>query len=204
MALNNFDALRASIQSWMFDRADLAPLAADFIALCEGDLNRVLRTRRQLCTVILMPDGDGKIALPPGYLEFRQVTALTSPRRALEMVAPSYADNEIPFRSAGAPTYFSVDGGTMTILPKTAADIELSYFARLPALSEDMPTNWLLTEFPNIYLYGSLKHACLYIGDAERAATMGNMFNGLLQPLIEDERMAMYARAGTRRSGPTP
>lgn len=204
MALGTFSDLKSSIQNWMFDRSDLAPQCDDFIALCEADINHVLRARRQMTTAMLVLDADSQAELPADYLEFRNVTALTTPRRRLDMVTPGYADDAYPFREASCPSVFTIENGTITVLPKTSADIELDYFAKIPALSEDEPANWLLLKLPNIYLYGSLKHAAVYIGQNERAATFGGLFNGLLQALIRDERSAVWSTGRSRVSGRTP
>lgn len=204
MALESYADLKSSIVDWMFDRPDLATFAGDFITLCEADLNRVVRGRKQITVASLTLDGDSKADLPDDYLEFRNVTALTNPRRRLSAVAPGTRDDVYPFRQAGYPSVFSIDGDTLMVLPKTTAEIELEYFAKIPALSDANSSNWLLDKFPNIYLYGSLKHACLFIGNNERAASFGSMFNGLLEALIREEKGAMWARGNARVAMVTP
>lgn len=204
MAIDSYSALKTSIQSWMFDRTDLAPMCGDFITLCEGDINRVLRGRKQITVTTLTLDDDGVADLPDDYLEFRNVTALTSPRRRLSMVAPGYRDDAYPFRDACWPNVFSIDGDTMMVLPKTSSDIELEYFAKIPALSDATTSNWLLAKVPNIYLYGSLKHAAVFVGNDERAQTFGSLFTGLLDALVAEEKGAVWSGGRARVSGPTP
>ena len=204
MALASYNDLVASVQSWMLDRSDLAPMCGDFIALAEGDLNQQLRTRQQLTTVALTLDSNSQANLPEDYLALRQVTALTNPRRPLSVVAPSYADAELPYRLAGDPAYFTIDGETLTVMPTTASNIEFSYWAKIPALSVDNQTNWLLKKFPNIYLYGACMHAGFFIADSERTVGMATMFRSQLDALMAAEEMAMYSRAAARASGPTP
>lgn len=204
MALASYNDLVASVQSWMLDRSDLAPMCGDFIALAEGDLNQQLRTRQQLKTATLTLDGNGQYSVPDDYLAFRQVTALTNPRRPLALIAPSYADAEVPYRLAGDPSYFTIDGETLTVFPTTASNIEFIYWSKIPALSVDNQTNWLLRKFPNIYLYGACMHAGVFIADPERTVGMATMFRSQLDALMAAEEMAMYSRAAARASGPTP
>lgn len=204
MALSSYADLKASIQAWMFDRGDLATEAGDFIALCEAELNRVLRTRRQITITTLTLDGDSRAALPADYLEFRRVTALTAPRRTLDLVAPNYRDDVYPFRHSGFPSVFTIDGDGILVLPATTADIEFEYFAKLPALSESNTTNWILEQLPNVYLYGSLKHAAIFIGDEGRTQQMGSLFSSLLDALVTSERGAMWSRGNARVNGATP
>lgn len=204
MALGTYTDLVASIQSWMFDRSDIATVCPNFITLAEAELNRVLRLREQIAIETLAPDGNSQITLPEDYLQFRNVVALGNPRWELQNVAPTWRDDAYAYRSSGQPAVFSIDGDKMTILPATALDIELEYYTKIPALSEVSPTNWLLTKAPNAYLSGCLKHACIYIGNEQRAAMFGQQMNGVVDQLLSDDRTSLYSRAGARKSGPTP
>src|SRR5687768_2762501 len=198
MGLSSYSDLKSSIQAWMFDRSDLATEADDFITLCEAELNRMLRTRRQITITELTLDADSRAALPTDYLEFRRVTALTSPRRTLDLVSPNYRDDMYPYRHSGYPSVFSIDGDGILVLPATTSGIELEYFAKIAALTEANPTNWVLEQFPNIYLYGSMKHAAIFIGDEGRTQQMGSLFNGLLDALVTSERAALWSRGNAR------
>ncbi|QAZ46766.1 hypothetical protein [Mesorhizobium sp. Pch-S] len=204
MALGTYSDLVASIQSWMFDRSDIGTVCPDFIALAEGEFNRVLRTREQIAIATLTPDVNSQITLPVDYLQFRNVVALGNPRWELQNVAPTWRDDAFAYRYSGQPAVFSLDGDKVTILPTTALNIELEYYAKIPALGPSSPTNWLLTKSPNAYLAGCLKHACIYIGNEQRAAMFGEQMNGALDQILSDDRAAVYSRAGARKSGPTP
>ncbi len=202
MALDSYTGLKSAIQDWLI-RPDLVNVVDTFIDLCESELNYSLRTRHQLTTVALTPDSDGYVDLPADYLEFRQVTALTNPRRVLQNVAPSYRDWAYD-RSSGYPAVFSISGDEMLVLPLTASNIELEYYAKIPALSATTTTNWVLQRCPALYLYGSVRHAMGYIQDDERMALAQGIFQSTLDQIKADERGAMYARAAARVSGPTP
>lgn len=204
MALASYTDLMASIQNWMYDRPDLAPMCGDFIALTEGELNQELRTRSQLTTVTVTPDENGTASLPEDYASFRQVTAQTNPRRPLSLVAPWYRDAEMPYRMAGDPTYFTIDGGTITILPLTSSNVEISYYAKIPPLSDTNTSNWLLAAYPNIYLYGACRQAAIFIGDTDRESRMERAYANALSSFKASEELAMYSRASARASGPTP
>lgn len=204
MAIENFADLKSSIVDFMFDRSDLAGFTDTFIQLCEGDLNRVLRTRHQLTTATLTLDSDSKASLPADYLEARNAVALTTPRRRLEQVAPDYVENVYPSRQSGYPRVYVIEGSEILVLPETASNVEFTYFAKIPALSESNTTNWLLTQFPNVYLYGALKHANEFIGSSDRMMRMAQMFNGQLDALVTDERGALWSRGNARVAGVTP
>src|SRR6188768_2969249 len=204
MAITSYSDLKSSIQSWMYDRSDLATEADDFVALCEAEMNQVLRTRRQITITELTLDSDSRAALPTDYLEFRRVTALTSPRRTLDLVSPNYRDDTYPYRHSGFPTVFSIDGDGILVLPATTSSIEFEYYAKIAALTEANQSNWLLEQFPNLYLYGSMKHAAIFIGDVARMQQMGSLFSGLLDALVVSDRGATMSRGNSRVNGPTP
>lgn len=200
MAIQTLGDLKSSIADWMFDRQDLATVAADFVTLCQADLNRVLRTRRQLANVTLTLDADGQADIPADYLQFREVAAILNPRRVLEFVAPTYQDWAYPYEFADLPSAFTISGTKLTVRPRTSSDISFEYWAKLPEMVEATDTNWLLAEHPGVYLYGCLKHASVYIGNQARADMMANAQAALLDALVADDRLGMYSRAGTRMS----
>jgi hypothetical protein len=49
-----------------------------------------------------------------------------------------------------------------------AGAINIDYLSGIPPLSPDMPSNWLLAEYPSAYLFGTLAFAAPYIGDDPR------------------------------------
>lgn len=204
MAIETFADLKTAITDFMFDRSDLAGFADNFIQLCEGDLNRVLRTRDQLTTATLTLDADSKSDLPADYLEARNAVALTTPRARLSQVAPDYIEDTYPSRQSGYPRVYVIEGGNIIVLPETTSSIEFTYYAKIPALSEANTTNWLLTKFPNIYLYGCLMHANEFIGNAERMARMAEMFKIQVDSLVSDDKGAMWPRGNARVAGVNP
>lgn len=204
MALGTYSDLKTSIQSWMYDRTDLASVVDDFIDLCEGEMNRVLRTRQQITITTLTLDANSRAALPDDYLEHRRVKTVASPIRTLDLVTPNYRDDMFQGQS-GTPQVFTLDGDGILVAPASASsEIEFEYFAAVPALSDAAPTNWLLTRFPNVYLFGSLKHAALFIGDQGRTQQMGTMFAAEIDAIKQDDNKALWARAHARPSGATP
>ena len=35
--------------------------------------------------------------------------------------------------------------------------LEISYYSKIPALNQTTTTNWLIEDYPNIYLYGAIE-----------------------------------------------
>ena len=53
--------------------------------------------------------------------------------------------------------------------PINDAALELDYFAKVPALSGAVASNWLLAAHPDLYLFGALVEAEMFGANDERA-----------------------------------
>lgn len=204
MALDSYANLKLSVQDWLGDRTDLEPKVDDFLDMAEADFNRVLRTREMEETATLTLDANGEASLPADYLEWRTVTALTSPRRLLEYMTPDYMEETFPTRYSGLPSFFTVREGTITVQPLTSDSVRLDYYETIPALSDSTTSNWLLVRYPNLYLYNVLKHASVYMREPAAAQEYAQLVTASLAALVDEDRRAKYARGAMRVSGPTP
>jgi len=211
MALSTFSELKTSISKWAWRDGDdaFAATVPDFIAMCESMLNygtedqEPLRVQEMEQTVtIALTDGVGD--LPDDYLQFRDVKEVGNPARALEAAPTTWINGEFPYGEAGVGCrYFYISGDTITTFPAVAS-ITMRYFAKIPALSDAAPTNWLLAKAPQAYLFGSLLFAKPFELDEPQAATYLAFFQQAIGGLKSSDRKARYARAKTRMVGPTP
>lgn len=90
-------------------------------------------------------------------------------------------------------TYYTIIGNTLRIYPapgsSSPAAIDLWYYADLPDLSTTATTNWVLTRYPDLYLYGSLLHSAPYLKSDERIALWDSVYNRILADIeIEADR----------------
>lgn len=70
-------------------------------------------------------------------------------------------------------------------VPTTSDAATLTYWARLPALTETNTTNWMLTDHPDVYLYGALFHAMRYLRDDEDADRNAGFFDSEFAGVLE-------------------
>ena len=70
----------------------------------------------------------------------------------------------------GRPSNYCLTGGEIEVYPTPSATFEASlvYYGRIAALSGTNTTNWLLSEAPDVYLYGALVHTAPYLKDDAR------------------------------------
>lgn len=205
MALDTYANLQAAVSTWAFRAGDddFTAQLPDFITMTESRVNRTLRVREmEASATITLTDGSGP--LPADYLEHRRVVANVSPIAVLEMVTPDYASERYPENGAAYPRYFSIIGETLKTYPTSTGDIALTYYQKVPALSESNQTNWLLAKAPEVYLYGALVEAAPYMLDDQSIQRYITLFQKALKDLQDADVGARYARATARTAGPTP
>jgi hypothetical protein len=202
MALGTYSELQAGIKGWLMDRADIVAMIPNFIVLAETDFNDRVRHRlmhRRSTTTAT----DYRVALPQDWLEAVniQVTADNAHPSQVFYASPENLD-EIRDRgnSGGIPTHFGIVGSELEFVPAPdGALIEMTYYGRIPALSDLNPTNWLLTARPDAYLYGALTHAAPYLMDDARVATWVGARDAAITNLNDADRKARTSGGPLRR-----
>ncbi|MBN8945223.1 MAG: hypothetical protein J0H01_37315 [Rhizobiales bacterium] len=182
------------------DRADLVDVMPRFVAMAEAKINRRMRDRRMLTDVTLTPDETGACDLPVDFLEVERVEAQTAPPRLIEAAAGRYATG---FSSAGSPSVYTIAGTTLTLRPASATPVTLRYFQALPGL-ETALTNWLISAYPDIYLYAVVFEAATYARDTASAAAAAQLFGDALEAADLDNRRARWSNVGFRSLEATP
>jgi hypothetical protein len=167
MAITTYGELQTAIGNWL-DHSLFTARIPEFIALFEASANRRLRVREQETSTNLTPSA-GAAALPADYLAWRRVTWTGSSRVELQYVHPSYLQAAWPSSPADIPRIFTIERGTLKVRPVDDTALELDYFAKVPALSEQVTSNWLLAAHPDLYLFGSLVEAEMFGVNDERA-----------------------------------
>lgn len=176
MAITNYSELKSSIADWL-NRADLDQQVPDFISLAESTLNDVMRSSFMATSAVASITA-GKATLPSDALELIYVQVASTEDEPLEQVTPQQLLmlRRNRTRAAAAPRFFAVIGRELLVTPTPAgaASLDLSYYRKIPALSDAAPTNWLLEQAPHIYLYTSLLHATPFLMDDTRYAVFQN------------------------------
>lgn len=186
MPLTTYNGLLGALngaRSWSH-RSDLEEKLPAFIALAESAFNRLFRFVEQetiatlICTAKLTP-------LPADFLEMRQVEYQGSPVDPLVYDSPQYLSVLRSKGVSGRPKAYSLRGKQIELVP-TPADVELeiTYFAKIPALGESTPTNWLLTDHPGMYLNEALRQIAIYSEDQQRTASYGAQVAALYQEMV--------------------
>lgn len=183
MAISDYAGLQASVAAWLH-RSDLTAIIPDFIALAEAKMASDIDARPMDIQVTLTATaGNQLVALPSDMLEMRRLLLVTDPLIVLKYATPDQISSDYSVSLAGRPAVFAVLGANLQLAPVPDSDYSLSldYKQRIPALSNSNTTNWLLTAFPNAYLYCALCAAQPYIINDERLP----MFQALYREAVD-------------------
>lgn len=190
MALATYTDLQAAVASWLA-RSDLTTPIPDFIALCEAKLNRLLRCRQQ--EQRSTATATEYMELPTGFLELRNIQLNTTPKTALELVSPDEIDRDYS-TATGKPLVYCLLANQIQLgpAPDSTYTVEIDYYEVIPPLASNS-TNWLLTAAPDIYLYGSLLEASIYLIDDPRVPGWNAAYTQVLQQLQSADRRARWS-----------
>jgi hypothetical protein len=138
---------------------------ASMIASVEGELNRELREhpRNIRRTNYTQPAGTAILPLP---VDIAQMIELRAPAGRLRQWSPASR------AQAEAEGGFIQWGDCVELFPAPQVDTEftLNYVAFLRPLEADLDSNWISAYYPDLYLYGALKEAAVYLKDDQRLA----------------------------------
>lgn len=171
MALANYTDLQTSIADFL-NRDDLTTVIPTFITLTEADMNRSIRHWRMENRASASINSQYS-AIPTDFLEPIRLHIESGPYQPLDLISSSDMQQRraAAADAAGKPQFYAFTQGELEFYPTPNAsyDLEMNYYAQIPALSASVTSNWVLEYFPDAYLYGSLVHSAPYLAEDARA-----------------------------------
>ena len=170
MAINSFVTLKTAVANWL-DRDDLDARIPEFIAINEAVFNRVLRIRPMETIVTAATVGGTKsYDLPTGYVQMREIHLDTSPITSLQYLTPEMLYRVWAGSTSGIPNAYSIIGNQIYFgaTPSGAYDYVMTYYKTFDGLSDAAPTNWVILNAPDVYLYGTLLQAEPFLMNDQR------------------------------------
>jgi hypothetical protein len=172
MALANYTDLQASIAAWSH-RSDLTAIIPDFIVLAEKRINSDIDARAQDSVVTLSTVANvAYITAPTDMLTVRSLTLVTSNQTTvLDYLTPDQF-NASYGTTTGQPQSFTIIGNLLYLgqIPDSVYSIQCIYTASVPPIASN-PTNWLITNFPQVYLTACLVEVARYTLNQELFAS---------------------------------
>lgn len=162
----NYTQLKTDIAAWVVD-STAAGNEASFITLAEADISADLRVSpMNLEQSVSVVAGARAVALPDNVIdpiEFRvngrQIIIKSRPE--LDQMEAGQAEYD------ATKVYGALIGRELRVFPELGSGSVVIYAkCAIPALSDANPSNWLLASFPNVYLFGAIHKAGLFLRDA--------------------------------------
>jgi hypothetical protein len=184
MAIGTYAELQTAVANWL-DRDDLTDRIPEFIALAEARMNRALRIaimlnvdQTTLGGAATLVAGTRDYALPSGYLQMLDFHLRTSPIITLSYITPENMNRMWAGSQSGIPKSYTIfsDNSTGTPIksvrlgpaPASASDYSITFYKKIDALSDSNTTEAMLTNNPDVYLYGSLLEAEPFLMNDQR------------------------------------
>ena len=185
MALTTYALLKTTIANYL-NRTDLTSYLGDFITLTESRMNRELRVREMVNTDTSTTTvaGTQSYSLPSGFLEASAVIYQSNPYRTLRFMANGdfYRQYNVT-QTSGLPTFFTIVGEKILlgVAPDSAETLQIDFYKTLTPLSESNTTNSILTNYPELYLYGALAESSPFLMQDERLNTWASLYKEALK-----------------------
>ncbi len=107
--------------------------------------------------------------LPERFLQMRYIYQDGQPDSPLKSMSPAGLLSGYGGVS-GVPQAYAIEGREIRIAPVGNTRLEMLYYERLPQLTEDFVSTWLLDRHPDLYVAGIMYHLARRERDSEGAA----------------------------------
>jgi len=201
MAISTFAELKTATANWL-DRSDLTDRIPEFIALAEARFNRILRIRdmETVSTSISTVAGTREYSLPTGFVQMKEFHLTTDPLTPLAYITPEMMTRLWAGSSSGKPEVFTVIADNVRLGPSPDAVYTTSmlYYKTFTALSDDATTNDMLTNNPDVYLYGTLLEAEPFIMNDERVQLWATAFKQAIDDIQNQDNKDRHSGSQLR------
>ena len=185
--------LKTAIANYL-NRSDLTSDLDTFIDNVEAELNRRLRTKDMIKRATATADSQ-YLTVPTDWIEAINVEITSndfSPlfQQSIESLDVYRKSNN---NSTGQPVYFAMVDDSIELAPTPDVEytLQLTYYAKISALSDTNTSNFVSVSHPDVYLYGALKHASIFLMEDERIPMFTQQFEKALEEMrIEQEKAA--------------
>jgi len=190
MALSNYGELKTAIADFL-NRDDLTSVIPTFVALAESQIARDLRHWRQESRVTTTLNERFE-NLPSDWLEGIHMHLSKGESIEYASVAEISRQKVGNNDEAGKPRLFTLNSGQIEFFPQPDDDYTLTmiYYARIPTMSADDDASWLMTYYPDVYLYGSLLQSAPYLAEDARVGVWAQLYSAAIKNLGDDSTKA--------------
>ncbi|MCH7803100.1 MAG: hypothetical protein IH937_03370 [Acidobacteria bacterium] len=203
MSLSNYANLKAALRDKSHRNDMTDDRLNEFIDQAEADIWQRLRIRTMDTRATASSNATKYLALPTDFIRMRKLTVSSGGiLYELEYRTPMGIQHD---SASGIPQQFTVTSQLEFDRIPSTITVEMQYFAKLTALSDANTTNDVLTNFPNIYFYGALKHLYAWTDDEGQEARYDAKFEREIDQANKQDKRDGYGPAPAMRlTGTTP
>jgi hypothetical protein len=191
MAIGTYAELQTAVANWL-DRGDLTDRIVEFIDLAEARMNRNLRLRLMETTATgTLTGGTRDYDLPTDFIQAREFHLTTTPLTPLSYITPELMTRIWGGSTSGTPEVFTVRADKFRLGPAPASGdgYSMLYYKKIPALTPAATTNDMLTNNPDVYLYGCLLEAEPFLMNDERVPLWATAYQQAVTDLqVQDNK----------------
>lgn len=202
MALDSYDNFKAAVIRFT-GRNDIADVIDDALSIADAQIyaNDVqpLRIREMETRATATASTSSRfLALPDGFLKMRRLKLqLALGDHDVRYMAPEQLEVD---GDSGMPRFFTVTSELeFERTPDSAYTLEMQYFKRLTVISDANQTNDILTNYPNIYLFGVMYVLKQFEADEQLAQYYYGEFINAIAGANKQDRRGRYGPAPVQR-----
>lgn len=202
MAFENYAALQATVATFLI-RGDQTATIPILIQLAESKINRDLRKRQaEMDANLTGVPGSRFIPLPAAYDEGLNCWYVDGSGRwpVARFVDPALIQTST---TAGRPYQWTIDGSNLAF--ERPCDQAYSFTLRMLgkyALSDTVPTNDLLADYPDAYLFGTLAEAGPYLRDPDLTSVYEQKFDAAIASINAKDARSRAPQTLSTEPGP--
>jgi len=166
------------------------------ITRCEIRLQRLLRVRQmETSTSIAFTGGTSEYALPTDFVSAEYFYLNIDPVQPIKQDSLANLFADYPESSGGEPRSFAVVGSNFQLRPPPDGTYTgvMTYYQTIPKLTTSNTTNWLLTDAPDLYVYGSCLEMQPWLGADARLGVWADALSRGIDDLEADNASAKFS-----------
>lgn len=190
MAISTYSDLQNLVASRLH-RTDLTTEIQDAIRLAESEMQVDCKLLEfESTATITVTSGTG--SLPANFVGMRSIYWDDDSDHVLTYITPDVFDSARS-STGGDPYEYTISGSTLRVTEGATGSAVATYYAKFTALSDANTSNALLSNHPDAYLYGTLKHMALHTRDMELLQLAGTLFNACKDRITSNNMDRKYA-----------
>ena len=159
----------------------------------EAEINRELRVQDMICRARAPLQGR-YIKVPDDFLELVNIQLMDEPPLILEQATLGQLDrmrhgSPNGCVNNGKPKFFAHSGREFELYPQptVTTDLEITYYKRIPSLSDAKPSNWMLEQNADVYEAITMVHCVKFLEDTDAVGLWSQVYRELINSMKAED-----------------